>query len=293
METEFLQSLVRVVRGGSIAAAARAQGISAGTVALRLKTLEAEFGGPLVTRSGRTVVATELGARVVGEAQALLRAVEDMRGLAAHDGMVGQMRLGVIASAATGLLVPMLDRFAAAQPIGRVMVQRGVSSVLYSAVLNDDLDAAIIVEPDFRVPKSCGWQRLTVEPLILLTSTTLRVDDPHAALACEPLIRYSRSQWGGGIADDYLRHAGLEPRERYELDALDSIAMLVSRGLGVALVPEWAGLSRSGLPVVRHALPVTGFERRVGLIWSRATIRARQVNRLAECAVAALLDLAA
>ena len=292
METEYLQSLVRVVRGGSIAAAARAQRISAGTVALRLKTLEAEFGGPLVTRSGRTVVATELGARVVGEAQSLLRAVEDLRGLTTHDGMVGQMRLGVIASAAAGLLAPMLDRFAAAQPIARVMVQRGVSSVLYSAVLNDDLDAAIIVEPDFRIPKSCDWHRLAVEKLILLAATSLRVDDPHAALESQPLIRYSRSQWGGGIADDYLRQAGLEPRERYELDALDSIATLVSRGLGVALVPEWAGLNRSGLPVVRHRLPIDGFGRRVGLVWSRATIRARQVQSLAECAAAALLDLA-
>lgn len=293
METEFLQSLVRVVRGGSIAAAARAQGISAGAVALRLKTLEAEFGGPLVTRCGRAVVPTELGARVVGEAQSLLRAVEDLRGLAAHNAMVGQMRLGVIASAATGLLAPMLDRFAATQPIGCVLVQRGVSSVLYSAVLNDDLDAAIIVEPGFRIPKSCGWHRLAVEPLILLTSTTLHVDDPHAALVNQPLIRYSRSQWGGGIADDYLRYAGLVSRERYELDALDSIATLVSRGLGVALVPEWAGLSRSGLPVVKHRLPIAGFERRVGLVWSRGTIRARQVQSLAECAAAALLDLGA
>ena len=291
METAFLHSLVRVIRSGSIAAAARTQGISAAAVALRLKTLEGEFGAPLVTRSGRTVVATELGARVAEEAQSLLRAVEDLRGLAADDGMVGQMRLGVIASAATGLLAPMLDRFAGRHPAGRVLVQRGVSSVLYSAVTSNELDAAIIVEPDFSIPKSCGWLRLNVEPLILLTAAGLRVDDPHAVLVSEPVIRYSRSQWGGGIADDYLRQVGLETRERFELDALDSIAILVSRGLGVALVPDWAGLNGETLPVVKHTLPVHGFERRIGLVWSRATVRARQVQSLAECAAAALLTL--
>jgi len=43
--------------------------------------------------------------------------------------------------------------------------------------------------------------------------------DPHELLATEPLIRYDRQQWGGRQADQYLRVAGIVPRERFELNA--------------------------------------------------------------------------
>ncbi len=291
MDSAFLQTLVGVVTQGSIAEAARRQGLSPAAVTLRLKALEAEFGTALVKRSGRTVVATEAGARILARAQRLLRDVEDLRALALDGEMIGQLRIGVIASAASGLLAPMLELFEERHPDGQVLVQRGLSSQLYDAVSRGDLDAALMVEPDFRIPKTCAWQRLNVEPLVLLTSRSLDVVDPHRTLTEEPLIRYGRSHWGGGIADDYLRHVGVVPRERYELDALDSIATLVSRGLGVALVPDWAGLRHEAHPVAKHRLPVAGFERSVGLLWSKSTIRLRHVAALLACATEVLAGL--
>jgi DNA-binding transcriptional LysR family regulator len=35
-----------------------------------------------------------------------------------------------------------------------------------------------------------------------------------------------------------------------ELDALETIVMLVAQGMGVSLVPQWAGMSRNGLCVL-------------------------------------------
>ncbi|KMO18460.1 hypothetical protein SQ03_10375 [Methylobacterium platani JCM 14648] len=291
MDTAFLDSLVGVIEGGSIAAAARRQGISPAAVALRLQALESEFGRPLVTRSGRTVVATEAGARILAQARALLRAVDDLKGLATGEGMIGQLRLGVIASAASGLLTPVLRRFEAAHPGSRLLIQRGVSSALFHAVVHDALDAALIVEPDFQIPKTCAWTRLDVEPLVLLTPRALGGGDPHAILAREPLIRYGRSHWGGGLADAYLQRAGIVPCERYELDALDSIATLVAQGLGVALVPDWVGLRRLADEVAKHALPQARLERRIGILWSRSTVRVRHVQALAACASEVIGDL--
>jgi hypothetical protein len=40
------------------------------------------------------------------------------------------------------------------------------------------------------------------------------------------------------MVDRYLRQTGIRPRERFELDALEAVAVMVDRGLGVSLVPD-------------------------------------------------------
>jgi len=72
--------------------------------------------------------------------------------------------------------------------------------------------------------------------------------------------------------------AGIVPRERFELNALNAIAVMVDRGLGVSLVPDWARPWPEGLHLVRIPLP-RGFEpRRIGVVWSRSTVRIRLVT---------------
>src|SRR4029077_14026520 len=147
--------------------------------------------------------------------------------------------------------------------------------------------AAIITRPPFSIPKACEWRTLREEPLIVLMPASKSDCDPHAILASEPFIRYERSRWGGRLVDGYLRRARIRPRERYELHALDAIAVLVDRGLGVSLVPDWAPPWPEGLSLAK--LPVPGgrsFARRIGLIWPRASLRLRLVKAFLEQAAA-------
>jgi DNA-binding transcriptional LysR family regulator len=102
--------------------------------------------------------------------------------------------------------------------------------------------------------------------------------DPHELLATEPLIRYDRQQWGGRLAEQYLQQSGIVPRERFELNALNAIAVMVDRGLGVSLVPDWARPWPEGLNLVRIPLPLPSEPRRVGVVWSRSTVRIRLVT---------------
>jgi DNA-binding transcriptional LysR family regulator len=155
-------------------------------------------------------------------------------------------------------------------------------------VLSGDLDAALIVEPEFAFSKSCGWRVLREEPLIVLTPAAMTTADPHAALQSAPFIRYDRSTRGGRIADDYLRRAGIRPRESFELASLSAIALLVDRGLGVTLVPDWPPPWPAGLLVNKLAVPDPHFVRRMGLVWNRASVRMRLVNAFLEEAAAAV-----
>ncbi|MDQ6621852.1 MAG: LysR substrate-binding domain-containing protein, partial [Pseudomonadota bacterium] len=151
---------------------------------------------------------------------------------------------------------------------------------LYRCVENGDLDAAIVLQAPFALPKTCNWQLLREEPLVVLAPASMAGKDPHKLLATEPFIRYDRAQWGGHQIDRYLQQAGIKPRERFELNALNAIAVMVDRGLGVSLVPDWARPWPEGLKVVRIPLPITFEPRRIGVLWTRSTIRIRLVKAL-------------
>ncbi|MGE8279717.1 MAG: LysR family transcriptional regulator [Stenotrophomonas sp.] len=290
METQFLNTFVTVVDRGSMAAAARMLHITPAAVAQQIRTLERELGAPLIARAGRTVSVTEEGARILQRARDLLRGVADLRSVANESGMAGELRLGACPTALGGLVPDILARMVAKFPEINVFIKPGYSADLYGAVESGDLDAAMVLQAPFSLPKTCDWQLLREEPLVVLAPARMAGADPHQLLREEPLIRYDRHEWGGRQADEYLRKAGIVPRERFELNALNAIAVMVDRGLGVSLVPDWAKPWPEGISVVRLPLPEASEPRRIGMVWSRASVRLRQVNVLLDEARTALLQ---
>ncbi len=278
MDTEFLRTFVAVVDEGSMAAAARLLNITPAAVAQQIHTLERGIGAALIARVGRTVNITEAGARALPRARALLRDVADLRTVANDDPSAGELRLGAGTNALTGMLPDILARMVARFPGIQVFIKPGYSPELHRAVDSGDLDAAIVLQAPFALPKTCDWELLREEPLVVLAPARMADRDPHELLATEPLIRYDRSQWGGRQADQYLRSVGITPRERFELNALNAIAVMVDRGLGVSLVPDWARPWPEGLNLVRIPLPLPCEPRRIGIVWSRSTIRIRLVQ---------------
>jgi len=278
VDTQFLNTFVAVVDRGSMAAAARLLNITPAAVAQQIRTLEREIGAPLIGRVGRTVNVTEAGARILERARTLLRDVADLRTVANDDATAGELRLGAGTNALTGMLPDILARMVEKFPRIQVFIKPGYSPELHRAVDSGELDAAIVLQAPYALPKTCDWELLREEPLVVLAPARMAQRDPHELLASEPLIRYDRSQWGGRQADQYLRAAGIVPHERFELNALNAIAVMVDRGLGVSLVPDWARPWPEGLKLARIPLPQPFEPRRIGIIWSRSTIRLRLVQ---------------
>jgi len=263
-----------------MAAAARFLGVTPAAVAQRVHALEIEIGARLLTRVGRTVRPTEAGIAIMARGRALLRDVRELRAAAAGDLPAGEIRLGAISTALTGLLPAIFKRLLRDAPLVDLYVVPGTSVDLYRRVGEGDLDAAILVQPPFPLPKACDWHPLRAEPLVVLAPQDAAHRDPHEILRHEPFIRYDRTHWGGRLADAYLRRVGIRPKERLELDALESIAVMVNAGLGVSLVPDWAAPWPEGLSIAKLALPSTAPVRRVGLIWMRASPRLRPIRAL-------------
>lgn len=279
MDLRFLETFITIADCGSIAEAARRLNRSPAALAQRLQALEQELGHKLVLRSGRTVQPTAEGLAILDHARMLVQGARDLQALAAGGVPAGQLRLGATATALTGLLPGIIARLSADYPSIEYFVQPGSSVDLYHRVVEGQLDAALIVRPQFAIPKSTDWLTIRDEPLVFIASANAPLLDPPELMRRARFIRYDRNQWGGQIVDRYIRDHGLNVREWLELDALDAIAAMVDRDLGVAIVPDWAPPWPEGLHLRKTHLPQGG-SRQTGIIWQRAGARHPAVNAL-------------
>lgn len=278
METRFLESLIAVVDRGSVADAARVLNVTPAAIAQRMQALEADIGAPLLVRSGRALKPTQVGLAVVDHARSIVRDARALRALAVEGKPFGDLRIGAIETAMTGILPDMLKRCSADFPGIDIHVEPGTSRDLYARIQHGELDAAVIMQPEFAVPKAFDWHVLREEPLIVIAPSGTRESDPHAVLLHYPFIRYNQSQWGGRIVDRYLRQTRIRVQERFELDSFDAIAVLVDRGIGVSLVPDWAPPWPAGLNLRKYRLKDSKLLRRTGAVWLRASKHAPHVR---------------
>lgn len=78
----------------------------------------------------------------------------------------------------------------------------------------------------------------------------------------------------------------LSPKTLYELDSLEAIAVLVDRGIGVSLVPDWLPPWPEGLSLKK--IPLTDApSRNIGVIFPRLTASGRLVQGFAHEALGA------
>lgn len=279
MDIRFLQSLVAVVEAGSIAGAARREKLTAAAVSQRIQALERELGCALLVRSAHAARPTPACLALLPRARRLIGEAALLRDDVAGGELSGELRVGAISTMLTGLLPEALDALGRTAPQLRLQLVPGSSLQLYEMLSHGGLDAAILVEPPFALPKGLEAHLLRVEPLVLLAREEVAPADVAAAILEVPFIRYDAGSWGGRLAADYLATHGLFPDVRCDLDALETIQLLVARGMGRALVPLWPGLGGEGV----HLCPVPDgapYARRIVALHPALPPRARAIAAL-------------
>lgn len=254
METRFLETFLTVVQHGSLAEASRRLGVTPAAIAQRIQALEIEVGLPLLARSGRRVKPTEAGVAILEKSRRVLAEVRQLKSLAHDDQAFGELRLGAISTVLTGLLPNALRRVFDRTPGVDIFLLPGTSAELYNSVVEEKIDAAILVKPPFPIPKTLSWELIRSEPFVLLAPLDFAHIPADRLLREQPFIRYDRSNWGGRLADTYLQSQRILPREWLELDALEAISVMVEAGLGVSLMPDWRSSLFDNLRVARLPL---------------------------------------
>lgn len=288
MDTRFLDSLVSVIECGSIAEASRQLNLTPAGVAQRIRALEDEFGTPLVVRAGRTVRPTSTAVAILARVRTVQQGIRDLKSVAASGLLSGELRLGVAPTLLAGLAPDILSQFIRSHPQIEVRISRNNSSELYARLTNGQIDVALSSHPSFLLPKTCQWVLLREEPFVVVVPAAIRTRSPFAILSSEPFIRLDRKVYAGQMIDAYLRKSGLRPRERFEMDGPEAIAVMVDRGLGVSILPDWAPPWPAGLNLRKVALPDRHFVRKVGLMWMRGSLQIGLINAFLKEAVKAI-----
>ncbi|MFJ2281351.1 LysR family transcriptional regulator [Pseudomonas sp. NPDC087803] len=257
MDVRFLKSLVAVVEAGSIAAAARRESRTAAAISQRVQALERLLGCTLLLRTAHAARPSDQCLLILPKIRAIIELAQDLQSDLHPDGLAGEVTIGAVSTALTGVLPNLIERLALAAPDLKLKITPGDSKSLYEKVLAGELDAAILVRPPFQPPKALALVVLKVEPLVLVAPAAYAGQSLETLLRVHPFIRYDARSWGGQIAQRYLDEQAIEPNVLCELDALETIVMLVAQGMGVSLVPQWAGMMLEGM----YVLPVEDGQR--------------------------------
>lgn len=241
MELRHLRYFVAVAEQLSFSRAAERLHLSQPPLSTQIKDLEAELGTPLLERTKRVVRMTLAGRTFLQEARAVLEQIDGARERlrSVNQGKGGQIRIGVIPTAALPAIAQGIRRFLAHYQTLDVVIREGDVDSLLAEIYQDHLDVAfvrplgaiphlrvqavyrdrqVVVVPDthrLAKAKSVRWEWLNGERILLIKN------NPNFGLA--------------------LRHACTARRViPYFLQAAEdfhSLLWLVTAGLGICPAP--------------------------------------------------------
>jgi len=236
-----LKTFLAVAQHGTFAAAGLHVGLTQSAVSAQIRNLEQTLGVRLFDRTGRQAILNPAGQRAVPMAQEMLATFSRMAISEDASEFCGELRIGAVATAQTGLLPQALLRLRQQAPGVEPKLVPGVSLNLLSQVDAGQVDLAVMIKPPFELPKELSAQVIRREPFVLIVPRGVEGDDPLQLLAEHPHVRYDRNSFGGRLVTRFLREQRIDVHVALELDELEAIVKMVECGLGVSLLPM-AGL---------------------------------------------------
>ena len=249
IEISQLQTLASVARHGSFSKAADELGVTQSAISQSIKTLESKVDVKLFIRSGKSVVLTSEGERLVVLADEVIgdidAAMEQIHG--SKNSMVGKISLGTVNGVGKTWLAHNMLEFSATHPEVDISLTLGFQEKLVADFERKKID--FLVLPEYALPQSGERVFLMEEKSTLVVpknnSFEVNKETSLAQLQSLPFIQFEEedpltTQWFKG-------HYGRPPRKIKSKLVINSHGYLlhaVARGLGVAVVPSHV-LSRS------------------------------------------------
>jgi DNA-binding transcriptional LysR family regulator len=223
--------------------------------------LEQELDAKLFVRSTRQVRLTDAGRILLGKARAALESIRDAReAVAAVRNLErGRLSIGTVQSLPAFLDLPsLIQRFHAEFPGVEVRLRQGSSTDLIEKVRTGRLDLAFL--PISESPDGIETDMIACEALVVGCAPGHRLAGAKGvsitALKDEPFVDFE-PDWGTRkLVDQGFSMAGISRHIAFEVSDLETLLELVSRGMGIALLPEAvAGARRPSLGVAQLAEP--------------------------------------
>ena len=260
MELRHLRYFMAVAEGLSFRGAAEKLHLAQPALSAQIKSLEDELGVRLFERTTRSVNLTNAGRVLVEEARAVLKAAKRAENLTRHAdrGVVGTLRVGIIAPSANAWLSSVLSLFRARHPGVELSFFDLPSIEQLDRLREHQLDVGFL-RPPVGLPQ-LEYQLVEQSPQVLAVPSGHRLakkkDIEWADFHDEPMV-VMHPNLQHGFYDAFFSHcarAGATPRVAQTANDVHTKMWLISAGLGLAPTTSTiAEVKRPGLSL--RALP--------------------------------------
>ena len=261
MEFRQIQYFITLYEDGSVTRAARRLHIVQSALSMQMAKLEAEVGQRLFMRTPQGMQPTPEGRRlyrlflpvVTGYQRAREQVVE------ATGELSGEVRFGMIATIAQGVLVDAILEFSPAHPKVELSMTDGFSGDLIDAVALGQLDAAVINKP--RRALTLKSETIADEDLLLVMGPA-HADVPaswsFSDMSDLKLVFPTRRHGLRGIIENFAEAEDVHLSPSLEIDSISAIRKLVRESDFCTLLPHVAVrglLERAEVKVHRFVSP--------------------------------------
>lgn len=272
MDLRQLRYLVALAEEGSFTRAAESEHIAQPAVSQQIRRLEDEVGVALVERTTRRVSLTEAGEllvvrarRIMGEIEAAEIELQALRGM-----YTGHVTIGAMHTMGPVDVSLALALFAERHPNVQLTVREHSSEEMASMLRADELDLAFLSVTERVESHGLGLHQLVSEELVVLLPLEHRLARRKhvrmAELADEPFISFREGARLRELLMAAGRSANFEPRVTLESNESQRVRRLVSRGLGVAILPR-SDAEDPGAEVAVAELIEPSLSRDITLAW--------------------------
>lgn len=255
MDLRQLRHFIAAAEEQHFSRAARRANVVQSALSTSIRTLEAELGAQLFVRTTRQVRLTEAGRVLLDRARIVLDAARDAREAVARVAGLeqGTLHLGATPSLPGFIDLPaLLALFHERYPGIEVHLTQGNARQLLDKLKTAELDLAVMPlgEPHAEI-ESVPIAR---ERMVAIAAHGHRLGRQRkvalAELANESFVDFETGWISRHLVDQAFATAGVARRTVFEVSDLDTMIALVSRGLGLALVPRRVVDSRRRLIAV-------------------------------------------
>jgi len=250
-----------------------------------IKKLEEELGVILFDRKGSPVITTEIGRRVIAEAEKVLihsKKIQDVVNQS-KDEVTGHLRIGIIPTIASSLLPMILKRLTEEFPNLKLDISELMSAEVVSRVKAGSLDAGIIATP---------WPNFDMEEVILYYETLMVYGmEKMERKYIMPFEIQDKKIWlmeeGNCLRDQFINYCSLKKNSqlpenlKFEANSIETLLHLVDSFGGLTLIPElyYKQLSPDKKEKVKQfSLPIP--VREISMIYHRPYAKIHAIEKL-------------
>ncbi|SNT23896.1 transcriptional regulator, LysR family [Noviherbaspirillum humi] len=242
MNSDDLESFVRVAQCGSISRAAMELGSDQSTISRQMARLEADSAARLFHRSGRGVVLTDAGMALLAQAREVLAALEKARQVVHTLSDQGPARVVIAAQPTIARMTfgPVGRALKKQFPKTRLRFVEGLGSHMMEWLAAGEVDIALLYVP-MHAANSLKVDMLLREPIRLVAPASfahIGAEFPVRQLGEVPLVLPSTPHGLRLLAESLAQKTGVTLDIAMECDASTNVThRLVEEGCGCTLLP--------------------------------------------------------